>query len=50
MIPVSALKGTNLDVLHESILALAEVMELKADPAGLVEGTVIESRTDPGRG
>jgi len=39
-----------LDSLQEAILALAEILECKADPTGLVEGTVIESKTDPGRG
>lgn len=49
-VPVSALKGTNLEKLQEAILAQAEVMEIRADPKGLVEGAVIESSTDVGRG
>lgn len=49
-VPVSALKGTNLDQLEECILTLAEFMELKGDPHGLVEGRVIETKTDPGLG
>nr|XP_033694430.1 translation initiation factor IF-2, mitochondrial isoform X3 [Tursiops truncatus] len=47
---VSALTGDNMMALAEATIALAEMLELKADPTGPVEGTVIESFTDKGRG
>ena len=49
-IPISALHKTNLEILSEAIVLQAELMDLKGDPRGMVEGTVIESRTDPYRG
>lgn len=47
---ISALHGTNLDLLAESITAQATIMELKSEYTGLVEGVVIESKTDARRG
>jgi translation initiation factor IF-2 len=49
-VPISALKGTNIENLVEAIALQAELMDLKSEPTGYVEGTVIESKTDPGRG
>ncbi|XP_055853511.1 translation initiation factor IF-2, mitochondrial [Episyrphus balteatus] len=50
VVPVSALKGTNLQLLTETICTQATLMSLSADPTGLVEGVVVESKTDPRRG
>ncbi|KAI0223177.1 Translation initiation factor IF-2, mitochondrial [Lamellibrachia satsuma] len=49
-IPISALKGDNVHQLEEAIVALSEMMDVKADPTGFAEGTVIESKFDTGRG
>ena len=43
-------QGTNVDLLQEAIVTQAEVMELKGDPQGLVEGRIIEAKVDPRRG
>ncbi|RLU22905.1 hypothetical protein DMN91_005183 [Ooceraea biroi] len=47
---ISALRGTNVDTLTEAIALQAEIIELKGDPTGLVEATVIECSTNPHRG
>ncbi|MEX0951400.1 MAG: translation initiation factor IF-2 [Gammaproteobacteria bacterium] len=47
---ISALKGTNVDGLLESILLQAELLELKAVADGPASGAVVESRLDRGRG
>ncbi len=47
---ISALKGDGIDELLESIALQAEILELRADPAGPAEGVVIESRIEHGRG
>ncbi|GBR40255.1 translation initiation factor IF-2 [Neoasaia chiangmaiensis NBRC 101099] len=49
-IEVSALKRTGLDKLEEAILLQAEILDLKANPSRVAEGSVIESRLDRGRG
>ena len=49
-VDVSAKARTNLDDLLESILLLAEVEELRANPDAEASGVVIESKLDPGRG
>ncbi|XP_037943312.1 translation initiation factor IF-2, mitochondrial-like [Teleopsis dalmanni] len=50
VIPISALKGTNLELLAEAVSTQATLMGLKADYTGLVEGVVVESKTDARRG
>jgi len=49
-VPVSAKQRTGLGDLLESILLVAEVQELKADPNAPTKGVVIESKLDRGRG
>ncbi|WP_072394701.1 translation initiation factor IF-2 [Hyphomicrobium sp. CS1GBMeth3] len=49
-VPVSALKGTNLDKLLETIHLQAEVLDLKANPNRSAEGIVIEAKLERGRG
>ena len=49
-VDVSAKTKQNLDDLMESILLVAEVEELKANPDADASGQVIESKLDPGRG
>lgn len=50
MVPVSALKGENLDSLLEMILLVAEVEDLYANPDRPARGTVIEANLDKARG
>ena len=49
-VPISALKGDGVDTLMESILVLAEVLELRANPNKKASGIVIESTVDKRRG
>jgi translation initiation factor IF-2 len=50
MIPVSALNGDGVDDLLETLLLVADVEDLKANPDGRAAGVVIESHLDIGRG
>jgi translation initiation factor IF-2 len=47
---VSALTGAGFDDLLETILLVAELAELQADPTGSAYGTVIEAKIDRARG
>ena len=49
-VPVSAHTKMGIDNLLESVLLVAEVKELKANPAKRARGIVIESKLDKGRG
>jgi translation initiation factor IF-2 len=50
IVPISALKKINLDLLKEEIWAQSEIMDLKGDAKGLVEGYIIESTQDQHKG
>ncbi|HXA50083.1 MAG TPA: translation initiation factor IF-2, partial [Candidatus Acidoferrum sp.] len=50
MVPVSARTHENLSLLLEMILLVAEMQDLKANPARPAAGTVIEAQLDRGRG
>jgi translation initiation factor IF-2 len=49
-VDVSAKTKEGLDDLLETIVVMAEVEELRANPDAPASGTVIESKLDPGRG
>ena len=49
-VPVSALTGQGIEELLESVLLVAEVKELRANPNRRAKGLVIESRLDRGCG
>jgi translation initiation factor IF-2 len=48
--PISAKKGTGIDELLDQILLQAELLDLKANPERLAQGTVLEASLDPGKG
>ncbi len=50
VVEVSAKQKTGLDTLLEMILLQSDVLELKADPARLARGAVVEAKLDRGRG
>jgi translation initiation factor IF-2 len=49
-VEVSGLTGEGLDQLEATIITLAEVLEMRAPKDGMVEGWIIESTVDVGRG
>ncbi len=50
MVPVSAIKGENIDKLLEMILLVTEVEDLQANPDRMARGTVIEAHLDKAKG
>ena len=50
MVEVSAKQRMNLELLLEMILLVADMQDLKANPARPASGTVLEARLDRGRG
>jgi len=50
LVPVSAKTGAGLDDLLDTILIVADVQELKANPKRSAVGTVVEAELDKGRG
>jgi translation initiation factor IF-2 len=49
-VPVSAKQKTNIDLLLEMILLVADLKDLKANPKRLAAGVVLEAKVDKGRG
>ena len=50
MVPVSAHSGEGIDKLLESILLVADVQELQANPKNAAKGAIIEAKLDKGKG
>lgn len=50
IVPVSAKTGEGIDQLLESIHLMAEMQELRADPARKAKGVIIEAKLDKGKG
>ena len=50
LVPVSARTGEGLDDLLDTVLIVADVQELKANPQRPAVGTVVEAELDKGRG
>ncbi|OAY69222.1 Translation initiation factor IF-2, chloroplastic [Ananas comosus] len=50
MVQISALKGENIDELLETVMLVAELQELKANPHRNAKGTVIEAGLDKSKG
>jgi translation initiation factor IF-2 len=49
-VPVSAKRGEGIQELLEMILLVADLQDIKANPNGMAQGTIIEARLDPASG
>ena len=49
-VPVSAKSGENIELLLETVLLSADILQLKASPERLAKGTIIEAKLDKNRG
>ncbi len=49
-VPVSAVTGQGIDDLLENVLLVAEMKQLRANPARAARGVVLEAKLDRGRG
>lgn len=50
VVPISAMQGTNIDVLLESVLLVADLVDLKSDPNTPARGMILESNLDRSKG
>jgi translation initiation factor IF-2 len=50
MVPISALQGTNIDKLLETILLVADLSDIRANPESQANGIILESNLDKTRG
>ncbi|KAJ3706843.1 hypothetical protein LUZ61_010548 [Rhynchospora tenuis] len=50
MVKISALKGENIDELLETVMLVAEIQELKANPHRNAKGTVVEAGLEKSKG
>lgn len=50
VVEISALKKTGLDKLEEAIVTLSEVLDIRGDAEGPIDGVVLESQVQKGKG
>ena len=49
-VPISAVKGKNIDALLENIILLSEILEIKASTTQRSESIILEAKREQGRG